>query len=199
MVKKLLGALVVVVIVLFGAAYTLPREVHVERSIVINRSAATVFPYVNSLQRFNEWSPWRQLDPNVKVTFSGPSEGVGATMAWVGNSKVGKGKQILTESVPDQKVSSELEFGEMGPAKASWVLGGEGPVTTVVWTLDVDLGNNPVGRYFGLLMDKGIGPDYERGLVQLKAAVEKAPETAPAAEAAQPTSSATTSEKAPTS
>ena len=157
-----------------------------------------MFPFVNSLRRFNEWSPWKQLDPNVKVTFTGPEVGVGSAMSWVGNSKVGKGTQILTESVQDQKVTSNLEFGEMGPAKAGWVLNSEGPVTTVVWTLDVDLGNSPK-RYFGLMMDKAVGPDYERGLAQLKSLVEKTPEAAPEAGSAQPTSSATTSENAPTS
>ena len=201
MLKKLLGALLVVVIVLVGGAYLLPREVHVQRSTVIDRPAAAVFPLVNSLHRFNEWSPWRQLDPNVKITFSGPDSGVGSTMAWTGNSKVGRGTQVITESVPDQRVSSDIDFGDMGGGKAAWAVTAEGPATEVVWSLDVDLGNNPIGRYMGLFMDKTVGPDYERGLKSLKTLAEAAPapDGASAGDAAQPVSEPTTPPNAATS
>jgi len=195
MVKKLLGALLIVVIVLLGVAFMLPRDAHVERSIVVDRPAAAIFPLVNSLKRFNEWSPWSQYDPNVKMSFSGPDAGPGASMHWAGNSKVGTGDQMITESIPDKRVSTDLNFGEMGTSKASWLLSSDGSTTTVVWTLDANLGNNPIGRYMGLFMDKMVGPDYERGLAQLKALAEKAP----AADAAQPASAPTTSPNAPTS
>lgn len=195
MLKKLLGALFIVVIVLVGVGYMLPREAHVERSIVIDRPAAAIFPLINSLKRFNEWSPWVQYDPNMKTTFTGPETGPGAAMHWAGNSKVGSGDEMITESIPDKRVNVDINFGEMGSSKASWQLNSDGSSTTVLWTLDANLGNSPIGRYMGLLMEKMVAPDYERGLLQLKALAEKAP----AADAAQPTSAPTTSPKAPTS
>ena len=36
----------------------------------------------------------------------------------------------------------------------------------------IDLGGNPVNRYFGLIMDKMIGPDFEEGLAKLKEIAE---------------------------
>jgi Polyketide cyclase / dehydrase and lipid transport len=195
MLRKLLGALVVIVVVLLGVAYMLPRQVHLERSIVIDRPATAVFPLLNAPKRFNEWSPWKDLDPNVRMSYSGPESGVGAAMAWNGNSKVGKGSQIITESVGDQRVRTDLDFGEMGTAKAEWVLSAEGAGTKLLWTLDADVGRNPLGRYMGLFMDKMVGPDYERGLKQLRELVEKAPP----ADSAQPASAASTSSNAPTS
>jgi len=194
MVSKILSALLIVVVVLLGIAYMLPRQVHVERSIVVDRTAAAVFPLLNSPKRFNEWSPWKDLDPNVRMTYSGPDTGVGAAMAWAGNSKVGRGSQVITESMADQRVKTDLDFGDMGSAKAEWDLSPSGTGTKVVWALDADLGNNPLGRFTGLVMDRMVGPDYERGLKQLKALVEKMPADAP-----QPTSAATTSPNAPTS
>jgi hypothetical protein len=195
MLRKLLGALVVIVVVLLGVAYMLPRQVHLERSIVIDRPAASIFPLLNAPKRFNEWSPWKDLDPNVRMSYSGPEFGVGAAMAWNGNSKVGKGSQIITESVGDQRVRTDLDFGEMGTAKAEWVLSVADAGTKLLWTLDADVGRNPLGRYMGLFMDKMVGPDYERGLKQLKELVEKAPP----ADGAQPASAASTSSNAPTS
>ena len=42
----------------------------------------------------------------------------------------------------------------------------------VTWSNEGDLGGNPVNRYFGLMMDKMIGPDFEEGLAKLKEIAE---------------------------
>ena len=43
--------------------------------------------------------------------------------------------------------------------------------TRVVWGLDADFGNNPIGRIIGLFMDKMMGETFERGLNNLSLAV----------------------------
>jgi hypothetical protein len=35
------------------------------------------------------------------------------------------------------------------------------------------MGGNPVNRYFGVMMDRLVGPDFEAGLANLKALAEK--------------------------
>ena len=194
MVRKIVGGLVVAIIALLGGAYMLPQAVHVERATLIDRPAASVFPYLNSLRRANEWSPWADYDPNARLTYTGPEEGVGAKMSWAGNKQVGSGSQLITESISNRKVASELEFGAQGPAKGALTLTTTEHGTKVVWSLDVALGNNPIARYMGLSMDKMVGPDFEKGLVKLKTLVERAP----AAEA-QPASAPATAPNAPTS
>lgn len=194
--KRILGALAVIVTVLVGAAYFLPRDVHVTRSIVIARPAAAVFPFLNSLRRCNEWSPWKDIDPNVTNVFSGAETGIGAHMAWVGNSKVGSGTQTITDSVENKRVLVDLDFGDRGVAKASWLLSPAGEGTRVEWTLDSSMGDNPIGRYMGLFMDRMMGPDYERGLANLKQRVESI--AAAYSAGAQPASDSTTAPKAET-
>ncbi len=198
MLRHILGGLVVVLVALIGAAYLFPRIVHIERTIVIDRPAASVYPYVNSLRRANEWSPWAEYDPNVKISYSGYEQGVGAKMSWAGNKKVGSGSQEITQSILNRKVASELKFGEQGPAKSSLTLTTTEHGTKVVWTLDIDIGNNPIARYVGLSLDSKVGADYDRGLAKLKALVESAPPEA-AGSAAQPASTPSTAPNAPTS
>ena len=65
-------------------------------------------------------------------------------------------------------------FGEQGNALASVVLEPAGAGTKVTWGLDTDLGFNPIARYFGMMMDGMVGPDYEKGLARLKAVAESA-------------------------
>ena len=194
MMRKIVGGLVVAIIALVGAAYMLPQIVHVERTTVIDRPAASIFPYLNSLHRANEWSPWTELDPNLKLSFAGPDEGIGAKMSWVGNKSVGSGSEVITQSIANRKVAVDLDFGDQGRAKAALTLTTIEHGTKVVWSVDIDVGNNPIGRYMGLSLDKMIGADYERGLARLKTLVEKTPE-APA----QPDSAPATSSNAPTS
>ena len=147
MVRKIVGILIVALIALVGGAYLLPQALHIERSTVIAQPAAIVFPYINSLRRANEWSPWAEYDPNVKMTYSGADEGPGAKMSWAGNDKVGTGSQEITQSVLNRKVASDLKFGGQAPAKAALTLTTTEAGTKVVWSLDIDLGNNPIARY----------------------------------------------------
>jgi hypothetical protein len=194
MLRHIITAIVIAIIAIVGGAYLLPQIVHVERSTVIERPAATIFPYINSLKRANEWSPWTDIDPNVKITYSGAEFGVGSKMSWSGNDKVGSGTEVITQSVWNRKIAVDLDFVGQGGCKAALTLTTQDHGTQVLWSVDVNVGNNPIGRYMGLTIDKAIGADYERGLAKLKALVEKAPE-APA----QPASAPATESKAATS
>lgn len=173
--KKLLIGLVALAVLLGIGGMFLPQVVTVERAIVVSRPASLVFPVINSYQRFNEWSPWFDLDPNAQYTYSGTTDGVGASMAWSGNADAGSGKQTITQSTPNQSIHSDLEFTGQGNAKVAFVLTPEQTGTRVLWTFEMDLGANPYGRYFGLLMDRFIGADYEKGLGRLKTLVEGFP------------------------
>ena len=173
--RKIVLALVVLVVLLAGVGMLLPRQVHVERQIVIDAPRATVYAVVGGYKQFNKWSPWAGIDPNAKYQVEGPEFGVGAKQSWVGNPKtVGSGSQEIIEAEPVRRVKSRLEFGENPPATAEFVLAPEGSGTHVTWNFDSNMGAGPVGRWFGLMMDRLIGPDYEKGLVNQDAGREPA-------------------------
>jgi len=174
--KVLLLGLVGLLALLCGVGFLLPQQVHVERDTLIAAPPATVFTIVNSYKRFNEWSPWAEIDPGASTTISGAPRGVGARMAWKGDpKKVGEGSQEITASVPYSAIQVDLDFGEHGLAKSAWSFTPEAEGTRVVWSVDCDMGMNPVTRYFGLFMDGMIGKDYERGLTKLKTLAESLP------------------------
>ena len=175
--KGLFLGIIGLIVVLAIVGLFLPSSARVERSIVIDRPASLIFPVLNSFERFNEWSPWYGLDPTAEYSYSGPSSGVGARMDWKGNEAVGVGTQTITASEPDSRIATDLDFGEMGVAKVELKLTPEGQGTRVTWGFQTDFGYDLVGRYFGLLMDRFVGADYEKGLAQLKALVESFPNT----------------------
>jgi uncharacterized protein YndB with AHSA1/START domain len=174
---RALFTFVVVIIVAFVAlGFVLPRHSHVERSIEAAASPATVFDVVSGFKRFNEWSPWASLDPQTRYTYSGPESGVGARLQWQSDSpEVGSGSQEIIAVEPDRSVAIRLDFGQTGQPTSRMTLLPAGSGTRIVWSMDSDFSNDFVGRYFAPFLDRMVGPDYERGLAQLKRLVEVTP------------------------
>ncbi len=156
----------------------IPNVVRVEREILINASPERVFSQVNSLEQFNQWSPWADLDPDTQYTYSDPGAGVGAVMTWDSdNGNVGTGRMEIQESRDNEWVKSRLEFGWGSPAEASFELslvdgdtGGTGG-TRVVWGFYTYL-ESTIEKYFGLKLDNWIEQAYDKGLQRLKTRVE---------------------------
>jgi effector-binding domain-containing protein len=175
MLKKIFTVLIVVVVLIAVIGFLLPRHTVVKRSVTINRPASLVYATVNSFVLFPKWSPWQDLDPNMHQTTEGPRDGVGAKLVWKGNDKVGSGTQVITKSIPDQSMASDLDFGNMGSAKSLVTLTPDGSMTRATWAVDMDMGANPIGHYIGLTMDGMLGKDFASGLGKLKVLVESMP------------------------
>ena len=111
---KIIGIILLVFVVLIAIAIAvLPSKAHVERSIVINSKPSLVYSQLNSMKKFNRWSPWAQIDPKTEYEYEGPNAGVGSKMNWKSDHKdVGSGSQWIVDSIPDQLVKSKILFGE---------------------------------------------------------------------------------------
>jgi effector-binding domain-containing protein len=177
MLRKIFIGLIALLVILAVIGMILPRHVVVKRFVTIKRPASLVYATVNSFVLFPKWSPWQNLDPNMTQTTEGPRDGVGAKLIWKGNDKVGSGTQLITASTSDQSVASDLDFGDMGAAKSLVTLTPDGNMTRTTWTVDVDMGTNPIGHYVGLTMDGMLGKDFAAGLSKLKTLVESMPNT----------------------
>lgn len=173
LIKRVFVVLAALIVLLIGLSFLLPETAQVSRSVTINAPPQAVFPFVNSLQETEKWSPWLIRDPETKLSYSGPNAGIGNTLSWSSDHRqVGSGTQQIIESVENQLVRTALDFGPMGTATASFVLEPDDEGTRVTWGFDTKLGLNPMSRWMGLMMDDWVGADYERGLENLKVLVE---------------------------
>jgi len=170
--KKIGLGLLALIVLLVIISFFLPSKTHLERSIVINAPADSIFAQVNTMQNWPNWSPWAKIDPAMKTTYFGPASGEGAGYSW-DSKKVGKGTLTVTKSVTNELLETKMDFGDRGFANAFFKLSPAEGGTKVVWGFDSETGMNPIAKYFGLLMDKFLGPDYEKGLANIKAVVEK--------------------------
>jgi len=178
--KKILGVLILALVVFAAIVAMQPNEFRITRSATLLALPETIFAQVNTLQNWEAWSPWARLDPNAKVSYEGPSEGVGAIMRWNGNMDVGAGSMTITESTPASLVRFQLDFlkpmENTSTAEFSFTPQSDG--TLVTWSMHGT--NNFLGKAMGLIFDceKMVGEQFEKGLTNLKSVVEVQAETA---------------------
>lgn len=174
--KKIGITLLVIIALLVVISLFLPGKAHVEKSTVINAPLGVVYEKCYSIKGFRSWNPWDKIDTTAVIEYFGPEAGVGAGYTWKSNHKdVGTGKYTILSVSENDSVYVEMDFMENGKANATFKLAPEGNGTKISWSFDSDLGMNPIARFFGLMMEKFIGPDYEKGLANLKEMCEKAP------------------------
>ena len=162
--------------------YLLPKRVHIERSITVDRPVTMMFEILNSYRYYHEWSPWARRDPDAEFIISGADSGVGARMSWSGDPRlVPSGWQQIVASRPYERIDILLDFEAQGVAETGFVLDAQGDATRITWFFDSDLTKGVnfldsfLARYFGLLFDRWVGGDYEKGLANLKQFAEALP------------------------
>lgn len=164
----------IAIIALLAYAATRPSSFRLQRSISIDATSETIAPFIADFHKWQSWSPWEGLDPNLKRSFSGSATGRGAIYAYDGDKKVGAGRMEILESSP-QRILVQLDFIRPFKAnnKAEFSLTPSGETTTVTWAM---FGPQPfMNKLMSIFLnfDKMIGPDFERGLAKLKDLAER--------------------------
>ena len=174
MLKTILILAVVAIVGFVILVLTRPADFRLTRSTIIAAPPAVVFAQVNDFHQWQAWSPWAKMDPNAMNTFEGPPQGVGSKFSWAGNNKVGAGSMTITESRPSDLVQLRLEFIRPFTAtnRTEFTFQPQDGKTLVTWTMTGQ--NNFIAKAFSLFMDceKMVGPDFEKGLANLKAVAE---------------------------
>ncbi len=176
MIVKVSVVVLIVLAVLCGIIALQPTEFKVNRTAVVNAPPESVFGLVNDFKKWESWSPWAKLDPGMKTTFSGPPAGIGAVYSWAGNDEVGEGRMTVLESRANELIRIKLEFIKPFPSVADteFTFAPANGGTTVQWTMSGE--NDFMSKAFCFFMggmDKMVGPDFEKGLAQMKSAAER--------------------------
>ncbi|MGZ3691561.1 MAG: SRPBCC family protein [Pseudobdellovibrio sp.] len=173
-IKMLVGLVVLIGGFLVYVAFQ-PADYKITRELLIKAPAEALFPYINNSKKANEWMPWKDSDPALVMSFSGPEEGVGSKSSWESKGQMGTGSATVTESKLNQSVTTQLETRKPMEMTQLAVIslrpsGTEG--TLVEWTVTGK--NTFVARIFCTFfnMDKMVGGEFEKGLAHLKTLAE---------------------------
>ncbi|GAB4334666.1 MAG: hypothetical protein OHK0038_12010 [Flammeovirgaceae bacterium] len=149
----------------------LPEEYSTERSIVINAPIEKVFAGVNDLKNWEKWSPWKDQDPTLKMFHVENTVGKDAYYDWK-SEKSGEGRITILESSENRLVKTKVEFKNRSYALADFYFENQGNGVKVTWNFRIKA-ESYGDKYFGALMSKFVGADYEKGLTLLKKYAEK--------------------------
>ena len=183
--------LLIAFIVAGGVVATRPDNYSIERSAVVNAPPELVFEQVNDFHRWEAWSPFEKLDPEMRKTFEGSPSGVDARYHWVGNSRAGEGRMRIAESVPPRRIAIDMHFIEPFESRSRTTFTFE-PVdngTRVTWGMAG--ANTTAGKVMSLFggMEGMLNRAFDEGLAKLGTVAEA--EVKRSAQAAADTSAAT--------
>ena len=166
----LIGALALIAV---AVGYFLPSRFEVRRSIEISAPPDRVYDLVADPRHWVKWSVWLQRDPKMDVSYSGPPFGQGAKWAWKSKSE-GSGNMEFVRVEPNRRIDYALMFADFGmKSTGEFTFEPAGKGTRATWTNRGDVGGNPLKHYLAAMMDRMVGPDYEKGLASLKQIAEK--------------------------
>ncbi|WP_374367120.1 SRPBCC family protein [Dongia sp.] len=169
---------IVIAIVVLGIAVTgflsyaarKPDSFEVRRVVDIKAPPERIFPCINRLGAWSDWSAYETKDPDMERIFSGPPSGPGAVYEWEGDSNVGAGRMEILSAEPNRRVSIRLNFLRPFEAEnmAEFTLEPMGETTRVTWVMTgpAPLLTKVMDTLFN--MDRMIGADFEAGLANLK-------------------------------
>ena len=174
MLKKILIALAVIVVVFIVIVALQPSDFRVARSTTISAPPPAVFAQVNDFHKWEAWNPWGKIDPAMKQTYEGALAGPGAIYTWSGNNEVGEGRMTITDSRPSDLIRVKLEFFKPFAATntAEFAFKPEGNQTLVTWSMFGEKNFMAKAVHLVMNMDKMIGGQFEKGLADMKSAVE---------------------------
>lgn len=174
-VKIMIAVAIIVAGILITAGLQSPDYL-ITRTISINATPETIFPHLNSAQKSYDWMPWKAMDSQIQMNFSGPEEGPGSKASWSSPGEMGTGNSVVTESNFNKNVKVDIEYEKpvQMTQKSEFSMQPSANGTLVAWSVTGT--NSFIGRVVCLFMnmDKMVGENFEKGLANLKTKIEAA-------------------------
>jgi uncharacterized protein YndB with AHSA1/START domain len=174
MVKTVLGVIALAIAALLIYAATQPDTFSIQRSASIAAPPERLFALISDVKAFNTWNPFASKDPAIQLGYEGAASGVGAAYTWQSN-EVGAGRMEIIEAVAPSRLAMRLAFTKPFATtnRVEFTLQPQGTQTQVTWAM-----TGPMPYLSKLIctfvsMEGMVGPDFEAGLANLKAAAEK--------------------------
>ena len=164
MAARVLGVLAGLLLVFLVVGLFLPRRVEVSRSLPIPAAPTVIFPYLDDLEAWTEWTPWGDVESEIQGSSSGP----GATRIW-NDPEFGAGSLTLLDVETPSRVAyrTDLEDGGIrfeGELRVEPTESG----ATVIWTEVVSWGWNPLLGWTSLGLEEAQGRQLAEALVRLR-------------------------------
>lgn len=171
---RVFGAATVLVLLFLLIGMLLPHTYQTTAEVVIDAPPEKVFPYLNRLDRWPEWSQWATSKDSMFTVEYGPQvEGVGAVQTW--KEPRGSGKLWITGSEPDRSLEYVVEFGDFPRMTSRFELQPVDAGTRLKWSSEGRLPSGPFYGWLRLAFVNGMKSQYQQAILKLDAVVTGKP------------------------
>lgn len=167
------------IFILFGAVitagYFMPPVQSIERSIEIEAYPEDVFPFINNLQTYSQWSPLYAQITDAQIIYGGADEGIGQTMAWQASAGAYPfGSQEIIQSQTDEFVQVKVNLsGREATATHAILPLADREGVTVLSKSEIELGGFPyLDRVRTKLRQGWFDKQFDQSLTRLKTVSE---------------------------
>jgi uncharacterized membrane protein len=172
--KKGFAILLLFFVVLCTIGLVLPSYFKIEKTIEVDTSTDQIFPYINSLYK---WKQWTAINPNTDITMEvehhGSKTGIGSILIYEGE-RVGQGEIQIFDNEENSKVDFKLIMNKRIESTGHIYLKPIGlNKSEVTIVLEGDVGFHLANRYIILTLDQVVGRLFKESLLRLKAVTEK--------------------------
>ena len=169
---KGIGFLILAIIALYIIlGFVGPSNYKVERERLIDASPNAVWGQISDFNAWENWSPWKERDPNMDNTIKGTPATIGHSNTWSGDPETsGDGSMTLSGISENKSLTYDLNFTspwEMHSTGGFNLTEKDGK-TLVIWydQGDIPFAQRPMMLFMDL--DQMMGPDFERGLEKIE-------------------------------
>lgn len=175
--KGIIYFLAAILIVWLVAAALISGDCKYEKSISINAPVEKVWQNTSSLRVMDQWSPWNDLDPDMKKDWTGTTGRPGEKVCWNSEKEeAGKGCQEVKKVDPAHKrIDTAIKFltPYESEANAYVIVVPEGNGSKATWGFTSTIPYPFTIMKLFMNMEDAIGKDYQEGLTRLKNMAEK--------------------------
>lgn len=170
---------VFLIFLMFGsvivAGYFMSPTQLIERSIEIKAHSEDVFPFLNNLEAYSQWSPLHAQIADAQIIYGGANEGIGQTMAWQGSEGAYPfGSQEIIQSQAGEFVQLKVNLsGQEATATHAILPLSSGDGVTVLTKSEITLGGFPyLDRVRTKLRQGWFDDQFDKSLMRLKTVSE---------------------------
>lgn len=174
---KFLLRFLVFMLILAGIAivvgFLLPAHAVVKREILIKSEAIFLYTQISDLGNWKNWSPWQNKAEAIAIKSADSTQINSLEIKWksaTDHKAIGSFKVI--GKFPYDSIHILMDFGADGESISRFLISKRSNYASLTWILESHLKNNPITKWFGLFSDRFIGPEMEKGLMNLKKFVE---------------------------
>ena len=165
MIKKILFALLGIILVYLAICPLGPKQVDAETIKTVDLKPEQVYRYFSDFKEWPRWSIWITEDPDIKLTFGETTQGLGAYYSWL-SKKSGNGNMTITRADSNTALDYTLDFEGMGKNYSEVRLRPVAEVTEVRWRL---YSKEPTpfvlrGMMWLFNFNKQITADFDKGI-----------------------------------